>query len=117
MKTQINSTGRILVGFALIFSLLIITSSCTKTSDIPGANEVFIQGMAFTPSTITVSAGTTITWTNKDGVVHNVTSNTGIFSSGTINPNQTFSQLFSVAGNFPYKCTLHPTMTGTVVVN
>lgn len=117
MKAQISSTGRILIGFTLIFSLLSITSGCTKTSDIPGANEVFMQGTAFTPSTITVSAGTTITWTNNDGMVHNVTSNTGIFSSGTINPNQTFSQLFSVAGTFPYKCTIHPTMTGTVIVN
>jgi len=77
-----------------------------------------MQGMAFTPSTITVSAGTTITWTNNDGVVHNVTSNTsGLFSSGSISPNGTYSHLFSTAGTFSYKCTIHPSMTGSVVVN
>jgi len=102
----------------LLFSVLIITNSCTKSSDLPGANEVFIQGMAFTPSTITVSAGTTITWTNKDGVTHNVTSNTaGLFSSGPINPNKTFSKLFSTPGTFGYTCTLHAGMNGSVVVN
>lgn len=117
MKKNIESKRRILTGFALLFSVLIITNSCTKSSDMPGANEVFMQGRAFTPSTITVSAGTTITWTNKDGVTHTVTSNTaGLFSSGPINPNKTFSQLFSTPGTFTYKCTLHP-MTGTVKVN
>lgn len=118
MKKIIGSESRILTGFALFFSVLIITISCTKSSDLPGANEVFMQGMAFTPSTITVSAGTTITWTNNDGVIHNVTSNTaGLFSSGSISPNGTYSHLFSTPGTFPYKCTLHPSMTGSVVVN
>ena len=118
MKTIFGSKSRILAGFALLFSVLIITNSCTKSSDLPGANEVLMQGMAFTPSVITVSAGTTITWTNNDGVVHNVTSNTpGLFSSGSLSPNGTFSHLFSTPGTFSYKCTLHPSMTGSVVVN
>lgn len=118
MKTIIGSKSRIIAGFVLLFSVLIITNSCTKTSDGPGANEVFMQGMAFTPSVITVSAGTTITWTNNDGVIHNVTSNTaGLFSSGSLSPNGTYSHLFSTAGTFPYKCTIHPSMTGSVVVN
>lgn len=118
MRIINGSKFRFLTGFALLFSILSITTSCTKNSDGPGANEVFIQGMAFTPSTITVNAGTTITWTNNDGVVHNVTSNTsGLFSSGSLSPNGTYSHLFSTAGTFPYKCTLHPSMTGSVVVN
>ncbi len=117
MKKLIESKRRIFTGFALLFTVLIITNSCTKSKDLPGANEVFIQGMAFTPSTITVNAGTTITWTNNDGVVHNVTSNTaGLFSSGAISPNGTYSHLFSTAGTFPYTCTLHAGMNGSVVV-
>jgi plastocyanin len=83
----------------------------------PGANEVFIQGMAFNPVTITVSAGTTITWTNKDGVSHTVTSDTALFDSGTIASNGTYSHTFSTAGTFAYHCSIHTDMMATVVVN
>ena len=83
----------------------------------PGANEVWIQNMAFNPSTITVAAGTTITWTNKDAVIHNVTSNTGLFSSGSISTGGTFSYTFSTSGTFSYYCTIHPSMTASVTVN
>jgi plastocyanin len=82
----------------------------------PGANEVWIQGRAFVPSTITITAGTTITWTNKDGINHNVMSDTGVFTSGTIANNGTFSYKFDVAGSFPYHCSIHPDMTATVIV-
>ena len=84
----------------------------------PGTNEVWIQGMAFTPSSITVSAGTIITWTNKDATVHNVVSNTaGLFNSPSLSTNEEFSHKFNTAGTFHYKCTFHPSMTGTVIVN
>jgi len=117
MKKFISLQIRFMVITILLFSLLIVTNSCKKTADVPGANEILIQGMAFSPSTITFTAGTTITWTNKDGVPHTVTSNTGIFNSGSIGSNGTYSHLFNTAGTFPYKCTIHPSMTATVVVN
>ena len=116
MKNLVVSKSKFLISMAILFSILSIINSCKKTTD-PGTNEVFIQGMAFGPSTITVTSGMTITWTNKDGVPHTVTSNTGLFDSGTINANGTYSHLFSTAGTFPYKCTLHPSMTASVVVN
>ena len=108
--------SRFIVITLLLVSALSLTNSCKKASDIPGANEVFIQGMAFSPSTITVTAGTTITWTNKDAATHNVTSNTALFNSPSLGKNETYSHLFSAVGSFPYKCTIHPSMTGTVVV-
>lgn len=80
-------------------------------------NEVFIQGMAFNPATITVAANTTITWTNKDAVAHTVTSDTGLFDSGTILTNGTYSYTFSTAGTYPYHCTSHSSMTATVKVS
>lgn len=83
----------------------------------PGANEVWIQGRAFNPATITVTAGTTITWTNKDGVNHTVTSTTALFDSGTIANNGTYSHTFNSTGTFTYTCTIHPDMAGTVIVN
>ena len=89
----------------------------------PGANEVRIQGMAFIPSSVTVKEGTVITWTNDDSVPHTVTSDTGLFDSGTMNPPDlytgggTFSYTFTTAGTYKYHCSLHAAMTGTVIVN
>ena len=83
----------------------------------PGVNEVFIQGMAFDPSTITVAANTTITWTNKDAVAHTVTSTSALFDSGSIGTNGTYSHTFATAGTFSYYCKVHPTMTASVTVN
>jgi plastocyanin len=117
MKKIIGSKSRLLISICLLIAFLNLLNSCSKSSSNQGANEVFIQGMAFSPSTITVTAGTTVTWTNKDGVAHTVTSSSGSFDSMSINPNGTYSHLFSAAGTFPYICTIHPTMTATVIVN
>jgi plastocyanin len=122
MKKLFGPKSRLLIGAGFLFAILCLSNSCSKSSSSndttnPGANEVWIQNMAFNPVTRTVTAGTTITWTNKDGVAHTVTSNTGAFDSGTVNPNGTYSHLFSTAGSFPYHCSIHPTMTATVIVN
>jgi plastocyanin len=117
MKRFINSESRAITGIFLFIMIMLVSGSCKKSSVAPGPNEVFIQGMAFTPSSITITANTTITWTNKDGVAHTVTSTTGLFDSGSINTNGTYSRQFTTTGTFPYKCTIHPSMTGTVTVN
>jgi plastocyanin len=117
MKKLINFDRKWMVITTLIFIILGTSYSCKKVSDMPGPNEVFIQGMAFDPGTITVAANTTITWTNNDGVAHTVTSNTGLFDSGTISANGTYSHMFATAGTYPYHCTIHPSMTASVIVN
>jgi plastocyanin len=60
--------------------------------------------------------GTTVTWTNLDSTVHTVTSGTGAFDSGALGQNATFSYTFNSRGTFNYHCTLHPFMTGKVIV-
>ena len=123
MKTLIDSKSKILVGSALFLAIFMISNNCSKSTtspDTPGANEVLIQNMAFDPVTITVAANTTVTWTNKDGAAHTVTSNTGsteVFDSGSLSTNATFHHLFATPGSYHYHCTFHPNMTGTVVVN
>ena len=117
MKRLIDFERKWMVITPLLLIILGTSYSCKKASDMPGPNEVFIQGKAFDPGTITVVANTTITWTNKDGVAHTVTSNTGLFDSGTINANGTYSHMFSTAGTYPYHCTIHPSMTASVKVN
>jgi plastocyanin len=133
MKTSVVSKSRLITGIGLLTAVFILAVSCTKPYDnpygmtgntgvtgvkaVPGTNEVFIQDMTFNPGTITVAANTTIKWTNKDGVAHTVTSTTGLFDSGTISANGTYTFTFAAAGTFPYYCTVHPSMTGTVKVN
>jgi len=88
-----------------------------NTGGTPGTNQVLIQGMAFDPATITVKAGTTIKWTNKDDVAHTVSSDSSVFESGSMSMGTSFSYTFSTPGTFPYHCAPHPSMTATVVVN
>ena len=102
----------------ILLSIYGMTSSCTKTPapGTPGPNEVFIQGSAFSPSTIIVSAGTTITWTNNDAMTHTVTSNSGVFNM-SIGSGSNWSRVFNQVGIFPYHCSIHTFMTGSVTVN
>ena len=75
-----------------------------------------IENFAFSPATITVAIGTTITWTNQDSAAHTVTSDSGVFDSGSISQGKTFSYTFNEKGSFNYHCTFHPNMKGTVIV-
>lgn len=113
-------------GVAL-FMLVLILGACSNDNANPGSsndgggqapNTVDISNFAFSPQTITLAAGTEITWTNKDAAAHTVTSDDGNFpSSGNLSQGQTYKVTFSTAGTFPYHCTIHPSMTGTVIVN
>jgi len=111
-----------LVVFALLLILLLV-NSCSKSSSNepvvtpPASNTVTIQSMAFSPSTITITAGSTVKWTNNDAIAHTVTSNTGAFDSGNMAAGATYSYTFSTAGTYNYHCTYHSGMTGTVMVN
>ena len=82
-----------------------------------GADEgVTIAGFAFSPATVTVSVGDTVTWTNNDGVAHTATANGGSFDTGNIGGGSSDSVTFDTAGTFAYHCKIHAAMTGKVVV-
>lgn len=133
MEALKNSRIRKIAASCMMLMVLLMIQSCNKStynnmtgmtgnngnngSGSPGTNEVFIQGMAFNPATITVTAGTTITWTNKDAIAHTVTSSTNVFSSGNMNTDATFSYTFTNAGTYSYYCAIHPSMVAKVVVN
>jgi plastocyanin len=78
--------------------------------------SVDISGFAFVPSTLTVSVGATVTWTNKDSVSHTVISNDNLFQSGTLAKGATFEHTFNQKGTFAYHCSFHPSMTAKVIV-
>ena len=79
-----------------------------------GANTVSISNFAFSPTPLTVKAGTTVTWQNMDSVAHQIKSDT--FNSGLLNQGDTFTFTFNTKGTFDYSCAIHPTMTGQIVV-
>lgn len=72
---------------------------------------------AYSPSVIKISAGTTVTWTNDDQVIHTVTDLGNEFDSGFIQPDDTWEHTFDAKGNYYYFCSIHPWMTGAVIVS
>jgi plastocyanin len=78
--------------------------------------EVKIDNFAFAPQRIVVKAGTTVTWINADDAPHTVASSTKVFKSGALDTEDKFSFTFATPGTYEYFCSLHPHMTGTVVV-
>lgn len=78
--------------------------------------DVKIDNFNFGPTTITVPVGATVTWTNHDDIPHTVVSTEGVFKSKVRDTDEQFSYTFSKAGTYPYYCSLHPKMTGQVVV-
>ena len=77
---------------------------------------VTIDNFVFEPERLTVKAGTTVTWVNRDDIPHTVVSTDKVFKSKVLDTSETFSFTFSAAGTFPYFCSLHPKMTGRVIV-
>jgi Plastocyanin len=87
------------------------TVSIAPGSSNPSASQFFV------PPEITVSVGTTVTWTNDDATIHTVTDKGGSFDSSIIAPTATWENTFETAGEFNYYCSLHPFMTGKVTVS
>jgi len=79
-------------------------------------DEVKIKNFGFSPATITLTAGSTVVWTNGDSVQHDVTFDGGGIGSSVLNHNDTFSHTFQTAGTYHYICSIHPFMHGTVIV-
>lgn len=110
------------IGFIILTTFFI--QACSKSNDYNNnpsggttSDTVKIQGMQFTPATITVVLGTKVIWKNLDINVHTVTSDDATsFSSGNISTNGMYSFTFTANGSFPYHCSLHPGMTGTILV-
>lgn len=79
--------------------------------------EVKIDNFSFSPATITVPAGTTVRWTNRDDIPHTVVSDDQrTLQSKTLDTDEQYSHTFTRPGTYPYFCSIHPKMTGKVVV-
>ena len=80
------------------------------------AEHVSVDNFSFAPAAATVRAGSTVTWTNRDDIPHNIVSTDRAFKSPVLDTNQQFSHRFNARGTYTYFCSLHPRMTGQVVV-
>jgi amicyanin len=94
------------------------SASATPADSPPsqGGTAVSISDFKFNPATLTVPVGTTVTWTNKDEEPHTIAAKDGSFHSPGMDTNATYSFTFTTAGSYDYICSIHPFMTGTVVV-
>ncbi len=89
----------------------------TTTAAAGDDGAVSVENFAFNPGTISVAAGTEVTWTNDEtGVAHTTTSDDDVWNSGTLQPGDDFTVTFADPGTFTYFCSIHPSMTATIVV-
>jgi len=112
---------------------LLVAAGCTQQPEspemtpdvrqIPGSasaqplnRDVSIDNFTFTPSTITIPAGATVTWVNHDDVPHTVTANDKAFGSKAMDTDDQFSHRFTQPGAYAYFCAVHKHMTGQVIV-
>jgi plastocyanin len=82
----------------------------------PAGNAVSIKNMAFSPSSLSVTAGTTVTWTNNDAMTHTVTADDASFDSGDLAQGATYTHKFATSGTVSYHCKIHAGMTASVTV-
>jgi plastocyanin len=117
------------ISVLLVLGMMLFISACKNSSGNNGSNpplppvvtqtsfSVDITAMAFNPTSITVPVNTLVVWTNRDQIVHTVTSTSGplVFDSGNLNPGGVFSVDFMSVGTYNYKCLIHG-FTGQVIV-
>nr|WP_132301764.1 cupredoxin family copper-binding protein [Kribbella sp. VKM Ac-2568] len=127
---------RPLVGLVALLAVLVLAVGCGPGSDSGGSassapatqpassgsaapaggSMVEIKDFMFTPMTLTVAVGSTVTWKFDDSTQHTVTADDNSFASTPMSNGQTFTHTFSAAGTVAYHCSIHPEMTGTITV-
>jgi plastocyanin len=102
----------------VLIALLLLFAGSTrlKANDQSSAAEVKIDNFSFGPQSVTVPVGATVTWVNRDDIPHTVVSTDGVFKSKVRDTDEKFSYTFTKAGTYPYFCSVHPKMTGQVIV-
>jgi plastocyanin len=101
----------------LLGAMAAVVTYVTSAAAAPeGSTIVMAKDFMFAPTSLTVVAGSTVTWTNKDDEPHTVVSEGGLFRSAALDTNESFSFRFDKPGTYRYMCTIHPRMAGTIVV-
>ncbi len=116
-KKNVRIAG-VVMPVIIAMLLLVAGSSRVTATDQPSAANVAVKidNFVFGPQAITVPVGTTVTWTNSDDIPHTAVSTDGVFKSKVMDTDEKFSYTFTKAGTYSYYCSVHPKMTGQVVV-
>jgi amicyanin len=103
-------------GFRATLAAVVVLAGLVAAPALAADAQVKIANFTFDPPTLTVKAGTTVTWVNADDIPHVVSEKDGKFRSSALDTDDKFSQTFSAAGTVEYFCAIHPHMTGKIVV-
>ena len=108
----------ILIAAVLVIAQLVVHAQSPAATQAGSSApvEVKIDNFSFSPATITVKPGTTVHWTNRDDIPHTVVEDNQKFQSKTLDTDETYSYTFTKPGTYGYFCSIHPKMTGKVVV-
>jgi plastocyanin len=107
---------RWLLTLIALASLWPLASAPAGAAEAADGTIVMAKDFMFAPTSLTIKAGSTVTWTNHDDEPHTVVSTEGLFRSGALDTNESFSFRFEKAGTYRYACSIHPRMLGTIVV-
>ena len=102
--------------FVLAMTVLIVSPTIVMAQEPAKSATITIKDFDFSPMDVTIPAGGSVTWTNRDEEPHTVAASDGSFHSPGLGTNSTYSFTFPTAGSFDYICSVHPFMHGTVVV-
>jgi len=104
------------VAMSIVLAVAALSTVQNSAAAGPPAVDVKIDNFSFTPATLTVKAGTQIVWTNGDDIPHTVVSDDQSFKSKVLDTDEKFTFTASKPGTYSYFCSIHPKMTGKVVV-
>jgi len=103
-------------SLAFAAGTVLLPTSLMAGDSVTITNEVKIDNFSFGPQTVTVTVGTKVTWINKDDIPHTVTSDSKLFASRALDTDDKFSFTFKSPGTNNYYCSMHPKMTGKIIV-
>ena len=117
-KKRLGLASLALPAMMAMLLIMPVAASAGAGEDKTGAGpaEVKIDNFSFGPQTLTVPVGTTVTWTNRDDIPHTIASVKRAFKSKALDTSDSFSFTFNESGTYAYFCSLHPHMTGRIVV-
>lgn len=115
MRRSVFICGAVLLA-TLSYGKAATGEKLSPVAVMPAAIEVKIDNFKFGPEVLTIPVGATVIWTNRDDIPHTVVSTDGIFKSKVLDTDEKFSFTFTKAGTYDYFCSVHPKMTGKVIV-
>jgi plastocyanin len=101
---------------AAVAALCVSATGASYVAAADAPNSIIVKDFMFAPNSLTIKAGSSVTWVNKDDEPHTVVSDSGTFRSAALDTDETFSFKFDKPGTYHFTCSIHPRMVGTITV-